>query len=863
MMAGERFIDQYASALDVLTFNSKPIINQLTTMADENKAHATEIVEKIESRIKEVPPEQKLPSLYLLDSILKNVGSEYTTHFSKNIVHLFCHVFEKLSDPKSRLALYKLRQTWGSYFQVSKLAAIDKHIHDALDPNWPITATATGPKEAAIFVNPKFLESHDKRTADQVTVQLPTVQLPTVQLPEVQLPEVQLPAVQLPELPAVKLPAATQEVNQPSASQEEVSIGNKRKQLLEQQRQKKAEQKKAMGINSSSAAEQKKAMGINSSSAAEQKKAMGINSSSAAEQKKAMGINSSSELPRECELNDLPTELLPKHQEYVLDQIKKQLNSGTLTTEQHATLVHQLEEIYEQRRRMGASEIGDSSPQPSNQTETVSMQWQATDQSMHSSGSSLNRLTQPTPSVHKPVHAAHRSNYMHPIRSGRGGPPPPPPRQSGPPRSRRYRPPRLRGEWGEEPPAKRHPWTDERPPPGEKLPRGERLREREDRPADRFAPGERYPAERWIPPKEGPAPAPDRFPPQERWIPPSEASPPMEHVPERFLGPPHPAPDRFPPQERWIPPSEAPPPMEHVPERFLGPPHPAPDRFPPQERWIPPSEAPPPMEHVPERFLGPPHPAPDRFPPQERFLGPPQLPLPPPQPQQAAPVPVSQLFEKLLKVGLVAGDGGLGDGAGHAPPRDPPQPSRPYRINVPELSFTPATLKQRYNSLVALIHSGEPCASCGLRFLEGTGEEYRKHLDWHYRMNRKDKNASRKTFRNWFMHPEDWLKYEEKEDLQENESVHTLEPEVVETESTKEAESTSCKVLPGEGSEVCTSCDEPFEQFWEEDLEEWHFKDAIRMPDGRLYHIFCYKDVKEETQKPGEHQLIKTENPVD
>ena len=34
------------------------------------------------------------------------------------------------------------------------------------------------------------------------------------------------------------------------------------------------------------------------------------------------------------------------------------------------------------------------------------------------------------------------------------------------------------------------------------------------------------------------------------------------------------------------------------------------------------------------------------------------------------------------------------------------------------------------------------------------------------------------------------------------ESVHTLEPEVVETESTKEAESTSCKVLPGEGSEV-------------------------------------------------------------
>ena len=36
----------------------------------------------------------------------------------------------------------------------------------------------------------------------------------------------------------------------------------------------------------------------------------------------------------------------------------------------------------------------------------------------------------------------------------------------------------------------------------------------------------------------------------------------------------------------------------------------------------------------------------------------------------------------------------------------------------------------------------------------------------------------------------------------DTEAVHTLEPEVVEEESSKEAETTSCKVLPGEGSEV-------------------------------------------------------------
>jgi len=44
----------------------------------------------------QVPPEQKLPVLYLLDSIMKNLGGEYLQLFSRNIVATFCHTFEKL-----------------------------------------------------------------------------------------------------------------------------------------------------------------------------------------------------------------------------------------------------------------------------------------------------------------------------------------------------------------------------------------------------------------------------------------------------------------------------------------------------------------------------------------------------------------------------------------------------------------------------------------------------------------------------------------------------------------------------------------------------------------------------------------------
>lgn len=44
----------------------------------------------------QVHPNHTLPSLYLMDSIMKNIGGEYVDLFSRNIVQLFCKSFEKL-----------------------------------------------------------------------------------------------------------------------------------------------------------------------------------------------------------------------------------------------------------------------------------------------------------------------------------------------------------------------------------------------------------------------------------------------------------------------------------------------------------------------------------------------------------------------------------------------------------------------------------------------------------------------------------------------------------------------------------------------------------------------------------------------
>lgn len=42
-------------------------------------------------------PDLKLPILYLIDSIVKNVGGVYTVLFSRTIVNIFVAVFEKVN----------------------------------------------------------------------------------------------------------------------------------------------------------------------------------------------------------------------------------------------------------------------------------------------------------------------------------------------------------------------------------------------------------------------------------------------------------------------------------------------------------------------------------------------------------------------------------------------------------------------------------------------------------------------------------------------------------------------------------------------------------------------------------------------
>uniref|UniRef100_K7F5E1 Pre-mRNA cleavage complex 2 protein Pcf11 n=1 Tax=Pelodiscus sinensis TaxID=13735 RepID=K7F5E1_PELSI len=145
----------YQSSLEDLTFNSKPHINMLTILAEENVPFAKDIVSLIEAQIAKAPPTEKLPVMYLMDSIVKNVGREYLTAFTKNLVATFICVFEKV-DENTRKSLFKLRSTWDEIFPLKKLYALDVRVN-SLDPAWPIKPLPPNVNTSSIHVNPKFL----------------------------------------------------------------------------------------------------------------------------------------------------------------------------------------------------------------------------------------------------------------------------------------------------------------------------------------------------------------------------------------------------------------------------------------------------------------------------------------------------------------------------------------------------------------------------------------------------------------------------------------------------------------------------------------------------------------------------------
>ncbi|XP_077197433.1 pre-mRNA cleavage complex 2 protein Pcf11 [Paroedura picta] len=181
---GEDACRDYQSSLEDLTFNSKPHINMLTILAEENVPFAKDIVSLIEAQIAKAPSNEKLPVMYLMDSIVKNVGREYLSAFTKNLVATFVNVFEKV-DENTRKSLFKLRSTWDEIFPLKKLYALDVRVN-SVDPAWPIKPLPPNVNTSSIHVNPKFLNKSPEEPPTPSSTVCPPVIPSAPIVPEIQ-----------------------------------------------------------------------------------------------------------------------------------------------------------------------------------------------------------------------------------------------------------------------------------------------------------------------------------------------------------------------------------------------------------------------------------------------------------------------------------------------------------------------------------------------------------------------------------------------------------------------------------------------------------------------------------------------------
>ncbi|ONH66770.1 Protein PCF11 [Cyberlindnera fabianii] len=149
----------------------------------------------------------------------------------------------------------------------------------------------------------------------------------------------------------------------------------------------------------------------------------------------------------------------------------------------------------------------------------------------------------------------------------------------------------------------------------------------------------------------------------------------------------------------------------------------------------------------------------------------------------------------------------------------------------PSATFTTLFITDRPNK----------CGTCGKRFTNtATGQvKYRSHLDWHFRVNKKLRDGSGASSRNWFLDDEEFVAF------RDDEVIGATDDGVKEVKKVKK-ERKYVVVPSDESSEmscVCGICKEVMKAKFDDDLGEWIWDGAV-MNNGKVFHQTCFEEAQ-------------------
>lgn len=178
-----------------------------------------------------------------------------------------------------------------------------------------------------------------------------------------------------------------------------------------------------------------------------------------------------------------------------------------------------------------------------------------------------------------------------------------------------------------------------------------------------------------------------------------------------------------------------------------------------------------------------------------------------------------------------------------------------------KVELTNADIVKPRSDFVEFLYKKLPnqCSTCGKRYSNDTKgqEEREKHLDWHFRVNKRLREENRAVNRCWYLTEREWIEYHDEDEIL---GLVQVEQEKLEKDSQIDIEALSKKfvAVPIDKtiSNLCPICKDKFETQWSEEAEDWVWINTIEEK-GKYFHAICHaeaqlakkKDSKEKERK--------------